>query len=39
MGVDFGVIWVADFNNVIRCYVRRLAPDKRTPAARRHIKI
>ena len=23
MGVDFGVIWAADFNNVIRFYVHR----------------
>ena len=25
MGIDFGVIWVAGFNNVIRFYVRRPA--------------
>ena len=39
MGVDFRVIWVADFNNVIRFYVRRHAAGQRTPAARRHTKI
>ena len=31
MGVDFGVIWVADFNNVIRFYVRRRPKDTRRP--------
>ena len=25
MGIDFGVIWAADFNNVIRFYDRRPA--------------
>ena len=26
MGVDFGVIWAADFNNAIRFYVRPPPP-------------
>ena len=29
MGIDFGVIWVADFNIVIRFYVRRRQKDTR----------
>ena len=29
MGIDFWVIWVADFNNVIRFYVRRRQKDTR----------
>ena len=37
MGVDFGVIWAADFNNVIRFYVRR--PARRRRVTRRHNKI
>ena len=28
MGIDFGVIWVAGFNNVIRFYVSRRPFDK-----------
>ena len=39
MGVDFGVIWAADFDNVIRFYIGRLAVGQRTPTARRHTKI
>ena len=39
MGVDFGVIWVADFYNFIRLYVRRPAAGQRTTAARRQTKI
>ena len=27
MGIDFGVIWVADFNIAIRFYVRRRQKD------------
>ena len=37
MGIDFGVIWVAEFNNVIRYYVRR--PAHRLKDTRRHTKI
>ena len=33
MGVDFGVIFASDFDNVIRFYVRRPAAGQRTPAA------
>ena len=33
MGIDFGVIWAADFNNVKRFYVRR--PDRRQRVSRR----
>ena len=29
MGIDFGVIWVADFNIAIRFYVRRRQKDTR----------
>ena len=31
MGIDFWVIWVADFNNVIRFYVRRRLKVTRRP--------
>ena len=33
MGIDFGVIWAADFNNTIRLDVRR--PARRPKVARR----
>ena len=33
MGIDFGVIWTADFNNVNRFYVRR--PARRLRVTRR----
>ena len=38
MGVDFGVIWVADFNNVIRFYVRRRPKDIRRPPSHQNSK-
>ena len=37
MGVDFGVICAADFDNAIRVYVRR--PNRRPRVARRHTNI
>ena len=36
MGIDFGVLWAPDFNNVIRFSVRR--PVRRLRVARRHTK-
>ena len=33
MGIDFGVIWAADFDNAIRFYVRR--PARRLRVTRR----
>jgi len=41
MGVDFGVIWAADFNNGIRFYVRRPArrpKDTRRPPSHQNSK-
>ena len=41
MGVDFGVIWAADFNNGIRFYVRRPArrpKDTRRPPSHHNSK-
>ena len=38
MGVDFGVIWAADFDNAIRFYVHPIA-GQGSPAVRRHKKI
>ena len=37
MGIDFVVILVADFNNVIRFYVRH--PARQPRVTRRHAKI
>ena len=42
MGVDFGVIWAADFNNDIRFYVRRPTrrpKDTRRPPSHQNSKI
>ena len=39
MGVDSGVLWVADFDNGLRFYVRRPTRRLRVTAARRHTLI
>ena len=37
MGIDFGVIWAADFNKAIRFYVRR--PARRQRVTRRRSRV
>ena len=38
MGVDFGIIWAADFDNAIIYKVRRPAAGQGSPAARKNDK-
>ena len=38
MGIDFGVIGAADFNNAIRFYVRRRLKDNRRPPSDQNSK-
>ena len=39
MGVEFGVIWAADFNNGIKYEVRRRSPAKGHPPSHQNFKI